>query len=368
MNARSSDLVSVIVPICNVEKYLAQALESIISQTHENLEILCLNDGSTDSSLSIIKGFAEKDSRIVVVDKQNEGYGRTCNRGLEMAHGTWVSIIEPDDWINATMYEDMLDLSSRFEDEIDIIKTPWISVEEWDKPETQYERISALAGRIPTSKAPFKLADHPDLIEMHPSIWSAIYRTEFLIDNNITFPEYPGAGWADNPFLIDTLCQAEKIVFLSKGYYHYRADIPGSTKNHATADAIIRPFVRWLGMMDQLEGFGISDSGILQAHYLRGFIYVYGAISDDGWDNPLVQEYTKKVFARMDKELVLTHPKVSNSRKRFYLEQLGLEGVITSKGRSKFLFNETIHTIKNEGVGAFFRKAQRHVSQMKPPA
>lgn len=101
-------LVSVIVPIYNAEPFLDQCLKSISSQTHKNLEIICLNDGSTDESLSIMQTHAAQDNRMRVIDKPNQGYGATCNRGIEEASGQWIAIVEPDDWIEPGMYADML--------------------------------------------------------------------------------------------------------------------------------------------------------------------------------------------------------------------------------------------------------------------
>ena len=74
-------LVSLVVPIYNVADYLEQCLASIQSQSYTNLEIICLNDGSTDSSLALLEAYAARDGRIVIIDKENEGYGATCNRG-----------------------------------------------------------------------------------------------------------------------------------------------------------------------------------------------------------------------------------------------------------------------------------------------
>ena len=105
MRNDSQALVSVIVPIYNVEKYLDQCLDSIEAQTHRNIEVLCINDGSTDGSRAIMAAHAKKDPRVRVIDKENGGYGQGCNRGLSLAKGEWVSIIEPDDWIDPTMYE-----------------------------------------------------------------------------------------------------------------------------------------------------------------------------------------------------------------------------------------------------------------------
>lgn len=365
MKNHTSDLISVIVPICNVEKYLAQALDSIIGQTYRNLEIICINDGSTDGSLDIIEEYAKKDSRIVILDKENEGYGKSCNRGIDMAKGVWISIIEPDDWLEPDMYADMMEFASRFDDCIDIIKTPWFSVEKWDNPETQTEKPSTLAGRIPTSKKPFSLSEYPILIETHPAIWSAIYRKAFLNSKGIRFPEYPGAGWADNPFLINTLCQTDKIVYLDKPYYHYRTDLPGSTRNHKTEDAISRPFMRWLDMAELLNRLGVTDPRILQAHYLRGFNYINGAIYDDGWDNPIVQSCTKEVLGCMDKNLVLSYPKISGTRKRFFLEMTDQQGRISNRGRAGFLMQEAVYTLKSYGIKDLFIKYGKLKAQKK---
>ena len=91
--------VSVIVPSMNVERTLDAALSSIERQTYPDIEILALNDGSTDGTLAVMQAHAARDPRIRVIDKQNEGYGATCNRGIDMAEGDYIAIVEPDDWI-----------------------------------------------------------------------------------------------------------------------------------------------------------------------------------------------------------------------------------------------------------------------------
>lgn len=360
MRGGSHALVSVIVPICNVQKYLAECLESILAQTHENLEVICINDGSKDASLAIVQTFAAKDSRVVVVDKQNEGYGATCNRGLEMAHGEWVSIIEPDDWIAPSMYEDMLTFAAKFDRQVDIVKTPWIDICEWDCPSTQYSEKSDMCGRVRTSTAPFTIAENPVLMELHPSIWSAIYRTDFLRKNGIKFIPFPGAGWADNPFLVETLCQAKAIAYLDKPYYNYRCDLPGSTLNHATEDAIARPFNRWIDMMHVIERLNIADKRIIAAHYVRAFNYTFGAIHDDGWDNSVVKAKTREVFGMMDPNLVKVMRNVAPHRKRFFFEERGLEVPHFPVGPwVVHLANETRYTLKKDGLARVVKRAGR---------
>lgn len=351
MHNDSRAMVSVIVPIYNTERFLDQCLDSICAQTHQNLEIICINDGSTDGSLEIMKRHAANDARIRIIDKENGGYGQGCNRGIQEARGEWISIIEPDDWIDSRMYGDMLDLASRFNQPIDIIKTPWIDVFNWDDPEKQSEHPCRFSHRIKTSEKPFTIDEEPMLIAYHPSIWSVIYRRDFLIEKGIRFIEYPGAGWADNPFLVETFCQASAILYLDKPYYHYRADLPDSTLNHKTVDAIVRPFDRWLTMADIMDRLGIENPQTLHAHIMRGFMYVEGAIHDDGWNNQLVQEKAREVFKRMDQDLVLHSPTLSRRRKKLYMRMLGLKGCdLTSPGRTKAILEEARFLLLTQGV------------------
>lgn len=357
MKSDRDALVSVIVPIYNVERYLDQALDSISAQTYQNLEIICINDGSTDSSLDIIKRHAAKDSRIRIIDKENGGYGVGCNLGIREAHGEWISIVEPDDWIDEHMYEDMLSFASSFDETIDVIKTPWWNFLDWEPPKAKKCDPCKLYKRIKTSSRPFKLGEHSLLIEIHPGIWSALYRKGFLTECGIRFPEYPGAGWADNPFLVDTLCQANAIIYLDKPYYFYRAELPDSTLNHKTAEAVARPFERWIDMTKLMERLGVSDKRIWQSHYLRGFNYIDGARYDDGEDNPIVLEKTLEVFKHMKPEYVLDNPKLNKHRKRQYLEAVNMDTThIPMKGRIPHFMRETAETLRLEGPIVFLKR------------
>ena len=120
-------LVSLVVPIYNVADYLEQCLASIQSQSYTNLEIICLNDGSTDSSLALLEAYAARDGRLVIIDKENEGYGATCNRGFAAAHGSWVGIVEPDDYLEPTMVQELVDLiqANGGEDQVDIARSAY---------------------------------------------------------------------------------------------------------------------------------------------------------------------------------------------------------------------------------------------------
>ena len=105
----SGPLISVLVPCYNVEKYLRECIDSIRSQTYKNLEIICINDGSTDSTAEILRQYADIDRRIRVITKENSGYGHSMNIGLSKATGEYLGIVESDDFIEPHMFETLIE-------------------------------------------------------------------------------------------------------------------------------------------------------------------------------------------------------------------------------------------------------------------
>lgn len=113
-------LISIIIPVYGVEKYIAQCLESVINQTYNNLEIIVVNDGTKDKSAEIAKEYAAKDSRIKVYDFKNGGLSVARNRGLEIATGEYISYLDSDDWLDTKMYETLLETAMK--NEADMVK------------------------------------------------------------------------------------------------------------------------------------------------------------------------------------------------------------------------------------------------------
>ena len=97
--------VSILIPCYNVEKYIRQCLDSVVNQTLKDIEIICINDGSTDSTLDILRKYENRDNRIKVISKHNSGYGASMNIGLETAKGEYVGIVESDDFVEPNMFE-----------------------------------------------------------------------------------------------------------------------------------------------------------------------------------------------------------------------------------------------------------------------
>ena len=97
--------ISIVVPVYNVEQYLKEALDSLVNQTMKDLEFVCVDDGSTDKSLEILKQYAEKDPRFVIISQQNQGAGIARNNGLKAVSGKYVTYLDPDDWFELNAME-----------------------------------------------------------------------------------------------------------------------------------------------------------------------------------------------------------------------------------------------------------------------
>lgn len=212
--------ISVLVPIYNVEQYLPKCLDSLCDQTLKSIEIICINDGSTDASEAILDEYAKNHSNIVVINKKNSGYGDSMNRGLEAATGEYIGIVESDDFIDQNGFEKLYELAKKTD--ADIVKANYYYHSE-DKDE-----IHEVVKNQKTNKATTISDDYNILIE-EPGIWSAIYRRDFLNENKIRFRTTPGASYQDTGFFFKTACAAKKIVYTKNAFLHYRTDNANSS-------------------------------------------------------------------------------------------------------------------------------------------
>lgn len=217
--------VSILVPTYNVKEYLAICLNSIINQTLKEIEVICIDDGSTDGSGEILDKYAKIDNRILVIHKKNEGYGKAMNVGMNNARGEYIGIVEPDDYIGLNMYEDLYRLAKEYD--VDFIKSDFYRFtgsgtninrfyNKLDRTEKYYNKIID----INKDTTPFKFT---------MNTWSGIYNTNFLKTHNIKYNETPGASFQDNGFWFQTFMYGRKIYFINKAYYMNRRDNPNSS-------------------------------------------------------------------------------------------------------------------------------------------
>lgn len=212
--------VSVLVPIYNAEEYLAQCLNALCSQTLRNIEIICINDGSTDGSLALLQDYAAKDGRVQVIDKPNSGYGGAMNRGIQQAQGEYIGVVEPDDFPEKTMFKTLYNAASRYD--CDLAKSNFFEhCENKDYP------IPNLHG-FPY-KTCFSPAEKPSIICTIPSIWTGLYKRAMLEAHQVRFRETSGASFQDTSFVLKTWFAADSCILVRKPLLHYRVDNPGSS-------------------------------------------------------------------------------------------------------------------------------------------
>jgi glycosyltransferase involved in cell wall biosynthesis len=341
--------VSVIVPVCNVERYLDQCLTSIELQPFKNLEIICLNDGSKDGSLKIMQRHAVADQRVVVVDKENEGYGATCNRGINMATGDYVSIVEPDDYLTGDMYGDLLSFADSLEGPVDVIESSYWRIFE-SGTANELRVLCPYHDRVNPPSQPFSIGDGHQLLEHHPSIWTALYRKAWLDEKGIRFNEYPGAGWADNPFLIETLCQTDRIAYVNKPYYNYREDTEEKAIAYAKRNPLM-PLERWNDMQDIVERLGVTDRRVLAAQTKRAMTYCGTTIESVGLDYPGVHDAVTHIYQRLDYDLVMEQPLVTVEQKKLYCRLIGRpEPNISRLGMVPTLLSEGVYRLSHTNM------------------
>ncbi|MBQ6414478.1 glycosyltransferase [Candidatus Saccharibacteria bacterium] len=212
--------VSIVVPMYNSSEYLRECLDSLAGQSLKEVEFVLVNDGSTDSTLEIANEYRRNDKRFRIIDKENTGYGDSVNKGIDLAKGEYVGIVEPDDYCDKEMFGILYDIARI--NKVDVAKTGYYL---YSKGETKVQ--------APLFKNESEITIEP--IKKYvvffepPAIWSGIYRREFLKKNRITLLRTPGASYQDAGFNFKVLACAEKVSYVSKPLYYYRTDNPGSS-------------------------------------------------------------------------------------------------------------------------------------------
>lgn len=356
-------LVSVIVPIYNVEATLDACLSSVEAQTHRELEIICVNDGATDGSAAITHAHAKDDGRIVIIDKRNEGYGASCNRGISIARGAWVAVVEPDDTVDPTWVEGLLACAAAHGGAagVDVVKAPYWRV----LPGRDGTRETAVAcpyrGRVRPRRQPFPVGEGIELMLHHPAIWSALYRRAYLNEQGIRFLEIPGAGWADNPFLVETLCRTDRIAYTDECGYRYRERDLDEAESFATRNPLV-PLERWNDMMDAAERIGVADARVTEALAVRGVTYALITVNAAGEDAPGVRELLERSMARIDEGLVRRSGLMSPAGKRLYARVRGTRlGRTSSLPYYAHLCGEAVYRVRENGLGFALETARRRL-------
>lgn len=249
-------MISVIIPVYNVEKYLSECLHSICNQTFEDLEIICVNDGSTDNSLNILQNYAKKDLRIKIITQENKGLGCARNVGLAHATGEYIVFIDSDDFLFENSIEKMY-INARSNNS-DLVIFRFNIFDEGNFSRGGFG-LENMFGDKDYLNFTFNYKDLGKfLLNANFAAWSKFYRRDFLTKHDFTFPV--GTAYEDVLFHVETLIKADSLSFVPEFLYNYRESNSDSIMHNndniwdilAVCDSV-ESFLKTDGYFDELK-------------------------------------------------------------------------------------------------------------------
>lgn len=261
-------LVSIIVPVYNVEQYLPQCLDSIVNQTYKNIEVICVNDGSPDNSINILEDYAARDSRIKIVSQKNQGVSRARNLAHQYVNGDYIIYVDGDDWLDVNTCEIAVEKAT--ESSADVVMWSYISEsknrsdkkiifgDEFIFDETKvkqmlHRRFIGIAGS--------ELA-HPEQADSLCPVWGKMYKSNIILKSNVKFVDLDKIGtYEDGLFNLEVFKYVHKAVYLPVNLYHYRRT------NSESQTAKYRPglFEQWQKLFDEMQLY-IGDNGLSEEY------------------------------------------------------------------------------------------------------
>ncbi|MDD3437316.1 MAG: glycosyltransferase [Candidatus Gastranaerophilales bacterium] len=298
--------VSVIITIYNMEKYLKKCLKSVINQTLKDIEIICVNDGSTDKSLKILEKYALKDSRIIIINQEHKGSAMAKNAGLKAAKGEYIGFVDADDWIDLNYYETLYNEAKK--QNADLARTCYVY--NYFCREEKEKVLYPILIRKYKNHELLNVNDHSVVV------WNAIYRREYLQKNKIDyFDDIPGAH--DFPFTARATYYSQKSIPVIGVHYHHRNNV----KNQISRLTLER--VGWICQVNAMRIEFINSVEYEKSDYLMAFkrcIWRYNDTFSRALDLPdftpeLQQKYVSEFIENFFKckypdELIKTYPEV----------------------------------------------------------
>ena len=251
---------SVILPCYNVEPWIARCLDSLVNQTLHDIEIICVDDKSTDNTLKILKEYAKRDKRIKLIEhKINRGVATTRNDGMAKATGDYIGFVDPDDYVDLDFYEKLY--ARAVKTNADVIKGMMV-LKSASKPGRQ------------TLKRLHKLRH--DIAWFNCEHFTAIYKRDFLKENNITYPAHLRYS-QDAAFVTSVALKAHSMDLVTNTYYHYFFQRPGSLDSavlsHAKAESKYNAFSFSLNEIEKADLTPKRRKLFLCAHVLDHIAY-----------------------------------------------------------------------------------------------
>ena len=246
--------VSVIVPVYNTEKYLEQCLNSILGQTLQEIEVICVDDGSTDGSVQMIERMSLEDERLVLLKQKNAGGGAARNLGMEKAKGKYLMFLDSDDFFHPQMLEKMLLQSEEKGSDICICQARCYHEDlGFDTPEP-----AAMREEFLPDKDPFCWKDMPESIfdAFHNWPWNKMFLRSFVCEHGLKFQEIKRTN--DLLFACRALMEAERMTLVKEEFVYYRVGISGSCQT-TNREAPLDFYYAFHALKEYLEAEGVFD-------------------------------------------------------------------------------------------------------------
>lgn len=297
--------VSIIVPVYNTEKYITKCLQSLVEQTLSDIEIICINDGSTDDCAKILSNFAEQDSRIIVLNQENKGQSCARNAGIRIANGEYIGFIDSDDYADTTMFEKLYTNAQKnnsdfvmcgvfiLNDKTGSITSndPYFGIKIFEEQKNTDVFFNGVFSYKQCKNFLFRICVVP---------WNKLIKTDFLKKNSIKFSE--GLSFEDNIFSLEILLKAKHISIIKEPLPYYRFGSANSltygTNDYSKLDLF--------DVFNKIE-IVLQDNGLLEEfreyfskHKKNTLLYWYKKLNDskvkDLYKNRLLELYSDMII------------------------------------------------------------------------
>lgn len=261
-------MISIIVPIYNVATYLSQCLDSLINQTYRDIEIICVDDGSTDESPIILADYANRDGRVHNIRQENQGIAAARNHALAAMRGEWVLFVDSDDWVDVKTCE--MALEEMNEHHVDMVLWPYIreykgtslpkifaaEPRQWSGADLRRRVMGPIDEELRT----------PDTMDAWGTVWGKLYKAEIIRENHILFEDTRKIGSAEDVlFNLDYLRYAKSAQYMPQPMYHYRKDSGNSYTSRYQKDLEIKWSALYAKLQERVDEKEVSHDKLIQA-------------------------------------------------------------------------------------------------------
>ena len=343
--------ISVIIPVFNVEDYLSECLDSVLNQSFKDIEIICINDGSTDKSLEILEKYQKNDGRFKIITQENQGPGSARNRGLDNAQGEYVIFLDSDDYFEKNTFTELYSISKEMD--VDFLMFKILNFDN-QSGETSNLRYFDMPFLKEFNGKTFNYRDLPDFFRISVTTPGKIFKTSFI--NQLRFPE--NIIFEDTPFIVEAVLKAKRMMFLDEYYYMRRVRSDSITQSNFKNFAdCIEIFNMLCDISKKYNVYSENKENLFERKYLniaRRFLEVEPEYKDDFFNkiktdiNIRIDEVKSDIdFAKVKPKAVKIYNSALNCSYYKEFELKITEKNKQKKSAQKSFLSKVINFIKN---------------------